>query len=214
VELSSGTPDGLKISSYFSDIPIHQGSCAHPGAIKYPLQTLTADATGQSTATTVLQNITAIPASGWYIAVHNGPDMKTADEVVEIACGDILNPSQATTVTATLGASSSPNEAAVGMAQLSVTKNVLTVTLDVTGLAPNSSHAAHIHSGSCLNTQQVVHDLGPLIADANGHATKTVTIAGVSAIPQTGWDINVHYSTDLSTQTGYNPILCGDIVPS
>jgi len=54
----------------------------------------------------------------------------------------------------------------------------------------------------------------PLMADANGHAMKVSTFAGVTSIPATGWDINVHYSTDLTTQTGYNPILCGNVVPN
>jgi hypothetical protein len=31
-------------------------------------------------------------------------------------------------------------------------------------------------------------------------------------IPARGWYINLHNSTDLSTQTGFDPIACGDVV--
>jgi Cu/Zn superoxide dismutase len=195
---------------------IHLGSCAspNPGTIKYALQNVVANAKGQGFSMTVLHNITSpIPATGWYINVHNGPGLTPAAQYTPIACGNVANPKQATSVLTFLGASPNPNEEATGTAKLTVTNNVLTVVLNVSGLAPNSTHAAHIHAGNCFNTRQVLYDLSPLVADANGYATKTVTFAGVSSIPAVGWDINIHYTTDLSTQTGYNPILCGDVIP-
>ncbi len=196
---------------------IHLGSCTspYPGTIKYPLQNVVAGANGQAVSTTVLQNISSpVPATGWYINVHNGPGLTPADQYTPIACGNLVNPKQVASVFTTLGASPNPNENAMGMAKLTVTNHVLTVVLNVKGLAPHSSHAVHIHAGNCLDTRQIVYDLSPLVANSSGYATKTVTISGVSSIPATGWDINVHYSTDLSTQTGYNPILCGDVIPS
>lgn len=195
---------------------IHSNSCtaAGPENIKYPLTDVTAGADGQGTSVTVLQHIPAIPADGWSIAVHNGPGFTTDAELTKIACATIMNPSGASSVSAPLGPTVDPNENATGTAKLTITNNVLSVTLDVSGLVPNSSHAVHIHAGDCKNTGQVIYDMSPLVADANGHAVKVSTFEGVSAIPTSGWDINVHFTTDLSTQTGYNPILCGNVVPN
>lgn len=195
---------------------IHAGSCQNPtDAIKYPLTDVTADQTGQGTSTTTLKNIAdGIPATGWLINVHNGPKLQSADQEMSITCTTILNPNAATSVDATFGPSTSSNENAVGDSKLSVENNTLTVTLNVSGLVPNSTHAAHIHAGNCNYTKKVLYDLSPLQVDINGNATKTMTFSGVSSIPASGWDINVHYSTDLSTQTGYNPVLCGNVTTS
>ncbi len=196
---------------------IHQGDCSSfsPETVKYMLQDVVAGANGQGVSTTVLQNIIdPIPSVGWDITVHNGPSLTPADQYTPIACGNITNPSNTTNAHAVLGTSLYANEAATGSAKLTVTNNVLTVVLNVSGLAPGSSHAAHIHAGNCENTQEILYDMSPVVADANGNAIKTVTFVGISSIPVAGWDINIHYSTDLSTQTGFNPILCGDITPN
>lgn len=195
---------------------IHMDSCttSEPETIKYQLTNVAADANGQGTSTTVLNNIPAIPATGWYIKVHNGPGVATKAEHEEIACATVMNPNGATSVHVPFGSTGDPNEHATGTATLTLTNNVLTVSLDVSGLAPNSAHAAHIHAGDCTNTAGVLYDMTPLTADANGHAKKVSTFTGVTSIPATGWDINVHYSTDLTNQTGYNPILCGNVVPN
>ncbi|GLV56054.1 hypothetical protein KDH_28980 [Dictyobacter sp. S3.2.2.5] len=193
---------------------IHQGSCDHPSGILYALQNVVADAKGQGTTTTVIHNVAGgIPATGWSIVVHNGPNMQPADQHAHIACASVQNPQALTTVNTTLGPTLDANENATGTAHLQLNNGTLTVTLHVSGLAPNSQHAAHIHAGNCQATMQVLYDLSPLQSDSAGNASKTMTFSGVAAIPSTGWDINVHYSTDLSTQTGYNPILCGNVVP-
>jgi hypothetical protein len=72
-------------------------------------------------------------------------------------------------------------------------------------------HAAHIHAGSCESQGAVVHPLTTVAADASGNANVTTTIDNVSSIPSSGWYVNVHHSTDLSTQTGFNPIACGNV---
>lgn len=196
---------------------IHLGSCENPnpGTIKYMLLNVVSDKTGNASYTTILSNISGgIPATGWYINVHNGPNLMPANQYTPIACGDIHNPAGLTSVLAPLGASPSPNESAYGLTKLALVHGVLTVTTTVHGLVPHSSHMAHIHAGNCFYTKQVLYDFSPLVADANGNVTKTVKFSGVHAIPTTGWDVNVHYSTDLSTQTGYNPVLCGNVVPA
>ena len=98
-----------------------------------------------------------------------------------------------------------------GMAQLSLSGTTLTVKLTLSGLEPNSAHAAHIHTGSCESQGAVVYPLMPVMADASGNATVMTTINNVSSIPGSGWYVNVHHSTALSTQTGFDPIACGNV---
>src|SRR6266700_3248341 len=88
----------------------------------------------------------------------------------------------------------------------------LTVKLTLSGLQPKSSHAAHIHIGSCASQGAVVYPLQNVVADATGNANVTTTIKNVSSIPSRNWFVNVHYSTNISTQTGFNPIACGNVV--
>ncbi len=54
--------------------------------------------------------------------------------------------------------------------------------------------------------------LNNVVADGNGNATVTTVVNDVEFIPTTGWYLNVHRSTNLSTQTGFDPIACGNIV--
>jgi CHRD domain len=195
---------------------IHQGSCAKPTEnILYRLNKVVANALGQGNSITTLHNIASgIQATGWFIEVHNGPNMQPAAQEVAIACGTISNPNKAAAVTTALGPSTDANENATGRATLRLVDGTMTVNLYAQGLAPNSSHAVHIHAGSCNATGKVLYDMSPLVANAHGVAQKTISFKGIHDIPASGWTINVHYTTDLSTQTGYNPILCGNVVPA
>lgn len=205
---------------------IHTGSCGkqQPNNVLYPLTTLAADAHGNASATTIINNVTkGIPATGWYVNVHNGPALAPADQFLPIVCGDVANSNTSTSaaqsaqvmltsappgpVTATQPTELNPT----GTAQLKLSGKTLTVTVSLTGLVPNSAHAAHIHSGSCEMQGAVLYPLKTITADASGAATVTTTVNNVSSIPSSGWYVNVHHSTDLSTQTGFNPIACGNV---
>src|SRR2546430_945203 len=89
--------------------------------------------------------------------------------------------------------------------------HTLMVKISLVGLAPNSTHAAHIHHGSCASQGPVVYPLQTVMADASGRASETTTIKNVTSIPSSGWYVNLHHSTVLSTQTGFDPIACGDV---
>lgn len=193
---------------------IHMGPCSNLAApIKYSLNNVVANADGQAISTTVLTNImTPIPANGWSLLVHNGPTMQPADQYAPIGCADLVNPKNLPMLAFPLRPTAAANENASGTVRLSLVKGTLTVTLSVRGLAPNTMHAAHIHAGNCLDSKQVLYDMSPLRANAYGVATKTVSFSNVAAIPASGWAINIHYFNDISTQTGYNPILCGNVV--
>lgn len=196
---------------------IHAGSCSNQGNVIYPLQNIVADAHGVGTATSMVSVPKGIAASGWYVNVHNGPGLSPSDQFLPIVCGDVSNSSTSTTaaqsvhVTLTSAPGASAGETVSGMAQLSLSGTTLTVKLTLSGLEPNSAHAAHIHSGSCESQGAVVYPLTTVKADASGNATVMTTINNVSSIPGSGWYVNVHHSTALSTQTGFDPIACGNV---
>lgn len=208
-------PDSIHIAD------IHAGSCSNQGKVLYPLENVVADAHGTATVTSKVSNVmNGIPATGWDVTVYNGPDLSTADRSIPIVCGDVANPNTATTapqsVQVVLNAAppASVGQSATGTAQLTLSGGTLTVKLIMNKLAPNSTHAAHIHLGSCASQGPVKYALMTLTADASGNASGTTTIPNVSAIPKSGWYVNVHRTTDLSTSIGFDPIACGDVTLS
>ena len=196
---------------------IYSGSCAKQGAAVYTLNNVQANAGGVGSSTTVIKNVKTIPTGGLNIIVHNGPGIAAADELLPIVCSDLtfnhVSPTTMRSVQVPLNSApaSSPSETASGTAQLTVSGGTLTVKLTLSGLQPGSSHAAHIHTGSCESQGAVIYPLSNVVADASGKSISTTTIKNVSSIPGRGWYVNVHYSTDLANQTGYNPIACGDV---
>ncbi len=198
---------------------IHTGSCSNQGAVVHPLQNIVADATGNATVTSTISNVmNGIPASGWYVNVHNGPGLSPAEQFLPIVCGDVANSSTSTSaaqsvqVPLTAAPGASVGQAASGKAQLSLSGTTLTVTVTLSGLEPNSMHAAHIHKGSCESQGAVIYPLDNVVADASGNANVMTTVNNVSSIPSSGWYVNVHRTTALSTQTGFDPIACGNVI--
>jgi hypothetical protein len=188
------------------------------GAITYPLNNVVADAAGNAVSTTVISNIKGgIPATGWYIDVHVGPTLATAEQAASVACGAVVNSNtsiaSAQSVTTTLSITPSPNQSAYGVSLFTLRGQTLTVYTIVYHLVPGSMHAAHIHAGSCQyqSPGDILYPLTSLTANAKGFATSTTVISGITAIPSTGWYINIHYGTDLSTQVGFDPIDCGNV---
>ena len=196
---------------------IHSGSCANQGAVVYQLQNVVADAHGVGTSTTTIKSVTNIPASGWYLNVHNGPTLTPSDQFLPIVCNDLtfttVSPTSSLSLQVPLNTAppASAGETVSGMSQLTLADSTLTVKLTVSGLEPNSKHTAHIHAGSCESQGAVIYPLTTVVADASGKANVTTTISNVSSIPSSGWYVNVHHSTDLSTQTGFDPIACGNV---
>lgn len=68
---------------------VHAGRCAQPGSIAYALVQVIADASGAATATSTVPAAYTIPASGWYVNVHHGPDFTDADYAPSDSCGDL-----------------------------------------------------------------------------------------------------------------------------
>jgi Cu/Zn superoxide dismutase len=202
---------------------IHKGDCKSNGSIVYPMTDTVADDKGVGTSETIIKDVTTgIPQDGWYINIHNGGTGLTQDlQAMPIACANITNPNPSTSSDQSvkdlkLEGTSAPNQSVSGDAQLSIENGKLKVTVTVSGLVPNSKHIAHIHQGTCeAQGAGVLYPLDPVVADANGKGTSTTTVDQVTSIPSSGWYINVHLGAtadDLSTQTGFDPITCGNVV--
>ena len=197
---------------------VHSGSCTKQGPVVYTLNNVLADAHGVGSSTTLIQNVKTIPTTGWYVNVQNGPGDTTPEQAASIVCNDLVfstvSPTKTMSVRVPLTAApgSNDSEMASGTAQLSLSGSTLTVKLIVSGLQPHSSHAAHIHAGSCQSQGAVIYTLKNVVADASGKSNETTTIKNVKSIPASGWYVNVHYGTDITTQTGFNPIACGNVV--
>ena len=194
---------------------VHTGACPSDGSIIYALNDVVADAAGNGSSVTTIPNVKGgIPAAGWHINVHSGPTLNTPAQALPITCGDVLNPLKAAYTVVTLGpVTNADNQNASGVAMLSLSNGTLTVTAAVYNLVPGSSHAFHIHSGSCEYQLPgtILYTLTTLTANDRGFASSKTVITGVKAIPVTGWYLNVHFSTDLTTQTGYDVIACGNV---
>jgi hypothetical protein len=197
---------------------INSGSCAKQGPVMYTLNNVVADAKGVGTSTTVIKNVNTAKTSGGYIAVHNGPGLAPADEGALIACSDLTvatlsaKTSMSAQVPLNSAPASSPNEMVSGTSQLSLSGTTMTVKLMVSGLQPHSIHAAHIHAGSCQSQGAVIYPLTNVVADASGKASETTIIKNVKSIPASGWYVNVHYGTNMTNQTDFNPIACGNVM--
>ncbi len=200
---------------------IHAGNCSVDGAIVYSLNPVVADAKGDANSQTVISNVqNGIPASGWYINIHNGTSM-AAIEHMPIACANIIHDasmskSAVQNIQVALGGSIAPNEAASGTATLSIVNSKPAVTIKLSGLQPNSRHIAHIHYGSCDAQGDIAVMLNPVVADAHGNGTSVTTIDNLPSTSK-GLYINVHLGSamsQLSQSVYFDPIACGNMTIS
>ena len=195
---------------------IHTGSCTKEGSVLYPLHDVVANQEGIGTSISTINDVSeGIPATGWYINIHNGPTMTSDQQSMPISCGNIINPDQKATSAQNLHipllTSASPNQATTGDAQLKLASGTLTVMLSLQGLMPGTAHAAEVHAGGCGNQGKVLYTLKPIVADKTGKGSTTTVITGVSSAPDS-WYLAAHLTTDLTTQTGNDLIACGDIL--
>jgi Cu/Zn superoxide dismutase len=93
-----------------------------------------------------------------------------------------------------------------------VADNAFDLSLDVSGLAPNSIHVSHIHNGTCGSNGAIAIPLANLVADAAGHASVSNSIA--SPYKGDGWYVNIHAGSDLTTPANATPIACADLKSS
>jgi hypothetical protein len=68
---------------------VHVGTCAKPGGVAYALLQVVADAAGNATATSTVSEYYSMPTTGWYVNVHEGPDLTEAEYAPSVSCGDL-----------------------------------------------------------------------------------------------------------------------------
>lgn len=83
IKLTGMVPDSSHISH------LHFGKCNQPGGVAFALQQVIADSTGAATVTTSLAATYLVPASGWYVNVHHGPDFSAPANAPSDSCGDL-----------------------------------------------------------------------------------------------------------------------------
>ena len=69
------------------------------------------------------------------------------------------------------------------------------VVVRVKGLRPGTTHIAHLHLGTCAALQPglIIHDLGPLVANARGIAVDRTVIEGSTVgVEDCEWWVAVH----------------------
>jgi hypothetical protein len=141
------------------------------------------------------------------------------------ACGSSSTPSTSTQATAS-GVAGPPvvvplGDQPSGTVMLSwdpQTKNV-TAKLQMVGFTPGSSHAMHIHQGSCAAQGDVLVPFPDVTANNVGAIDTTVTSSQPSAAGlAAGTFLNIHLAPAAQMggpgSLGYTPISCADITPA
>ncbi len=160
-------------------------------------------------------------------STHNLMSMTAAAAfaVCVAACGSSSTPSTSTQATAS-GAAGPPvvvplGDQPSGTVMLSwdpQTKNV-TAKLQMVGFTPGSSHAMHIHQGSCAAQGDVLVPFPDVTASDGGAIDTTVTSSQPSAAGLApGTFLNIHLAPAAQLggpgSLGYTPISCADITPA
>ncbi|HEY8635236.1 MAG TPA: hypothetical protein VIO34_09785 [Candidatus Dormibacteraeota bacterium] len=133
-----------------------------------------------------------------------------------VACGGSGGTAAATspkpTVTFVMGVMS--GSGVTGAGQVYKGSGNFTVSIQLKGLKPNSSHVSHVHIGSCAKPGDVAYALLQVVADSSGNATATTTVTEYYTMPATGWYVNVHAGPDFSKPEYAPSVSCGDLPPA
>jgi hypothetical protein len=164
------------------------------------------------------------------------------------ACGSSSTPSSSTTTATATGVAGPPVNVTLGdqpsgavtLSWDPQTKNV-SAKLQMVGFTPGSSHAMHIHQGSCASQGDVLVPFPDVTANNGGAIDTTVTSSQPSAAGlAAGTFLNIHLAPAAqlggpgslgpfvhgqtrscirpvprsTPEVGYTPISCADITPS
>ena len=174
-----------------------------------PIGTLTANATGQASASFTAKRI---PGRSKVMILDAGPGTTVIAQTGPLGNGpDKLNAIKA----------GFPQGSLRGHAALVYDPNAktITVTLNASGLTPGA-HAAHIHIGSCQSQGPVKYMFMDFIADSRGNIhNQTRVVTGVTSVMLNGgWYFNLHQgnSNDILSKGGqptifFRPLLCASI---
>ncbi len=178
---------------------IHAGVCGSNGAIKLPLADLVADAHGRATAVSTVK-AASVPGMGWYINVH---DSKTG---APMACGNVYQLDMIVPLAHTgkakvsgVGLILGNMDTHGGMSRKD--KGAVVVTF-VMGLDAGTSHAEHLHAGTCGSNGAVKIPLATLEANKGGYAVAATFVKAMASL--SGLYLNVH-------AVDGQPVACGNL---
>jgi Cu/Zn superoxide dismutase len=182
-----------------------------------PIGTLTADPTGQASASFTVNGI----PGGSRVKILNGTQPDSVSQELIAETSPLAGRASAYQLTS-VEVSASGTNYGTPQGHATITYNpgaqTITVTLTASGVTPGA-HAAHIHIGSCQSQGPVQYMLQDFTADGNGtinHQTRVVT--GVTTpLPASGWYLNLHQG-DMNTilsngqpTIAFRPLLCANI---
>ncbi len=202
---------------------LYPGSCTEQGqppSVPFPDISANPGGSVRESVTSTTPQPNGIPG-GTYLNIHLGSSAQLGRPgtlgYMPIACADIP---RTTPTHGPVQLMLRPTTNLVSTATLTYNPGdrTLRVAVQASGLPPNSSHAVHIHSGSCMTQGDVLYPLPDLRADRSGRASVTTILHNIqSAPPARGWYLNVHMGAANEIQQGstptvlFAPILCGDI---
>ncbi len=176
-----------------------------------PIGTLTANATGQASASVTAKSI---PGGSKVMILDAGPGTTVIAQTGPLGNGN--GPHKLNAIETGF-----PQGSLHGHATLVYDPNAktITVTLNASGLTPGA-HAAHIHLGSCQSQGPVKFVFIDFIADSHGNIhNQTRVVTGVTTVMlNDGWYLNLHQgnSNDILSKGGqptifFRPLLCANI---
>ena len=86
---------------------------------------------------------------------------------------------------------------ASGKITVTTTPTSTTIELIITGLAANSTHVSHVHSGSCQQPGGILYALNQVVADGSGAADTRTTIQAKYPPASGRWYVVVHAAHDM-----------------
>ncbi len=81
-----------------------------------------------------------------------------------------------------------------------------TVRIELVGMVANSSHAGHVHIGSCAQQGAIVTGLEVVTAGADGRGTATTT-----GVPDNLLSTEYYIQYHVAVNPPGNPLACGDL---
>ncbi len=99
---------------------------------------------------------------------------------------------------------------ASGTIALTKTSNTMTIEVVITGLAPDSAHVSHVHTGSCQKQGGIIFALNQVIADGTGAADTKSTVQAHYPPASGHWYVVVHAGPDMQGANA-NYLLCGNL---
>ncbi|HEV2218386.1 MAG TPA: hypothetical protein VGV88_12540 [Candidatus Dormibacteraeota bacterium] len=140
-----------------------------------------------------------------------------------VACGS-ASPTAATTPSPAASPSPSPSPSpsglqfvlngihtsASGKITVTTTPTSTTIELIITGLAADSSHVSHVHSGSCQQPGGIIYALNQVVADGTGAADTRSTIQAKYPPASGHWYVVVHAGPDMQGSNA-TYLMCGNL---